>query len=836
MSTKNAFFMTLAAAAVATAANAQNPKTGISGMVKDSITNTPESFVTIRLVRPGTGKAIAVATSDENGRFNIGRATASGKYTLEVVCIGKQTLRRNVSVTKGKLTDLGTLLLKENESMLGQATVTAERRLVKAEIDRVSYSMKEDPEAQTNSLLDMLRKVPMVTVDGEDNIKVNGSSGFKVYVNGKPSQMMSSNPSLILKNYPASAIKRVEVITDPGAKYDAEGTSGILNIVTDAETRTQGYTFSPNVSINNRGAFGSLFGMTQIGKLTLSLNFGMGSNKQPHNQMASEREAYNDAVNHLLRSNGEVFGHGVYKFGSIDASYEFDEHNLLTISGGLHGYRGKNYSSNDYAMTTADAAPVYSYNLWSRNDMVYEGYNFSTDYQHTFNKEGQTLTLSYQMNTSPSSTKTETYYNDIVNVPFTLKDRYADPDRHSAEHTGQLDFTTPFGKHHTFSVGTKYTFRLNRSNSEELSRPSNSGNDFVRDEVNSIDYRHRTDILAGYGEYSLKLGPVSTRAGLRYEWSRNHVSYPDGKRETFNATFSDLVPSVNLAYSLKPTVMLKAGYNLRIGRPDISYLSPYVSRPTAESQSYGNPNLDSEKAHNFELGFSAFGTKLNLSTTLGYSVRTNGLTAYTFLNDNNILTTTYGNMLHQKSLTLNAFINWTVAKGTMFTFNCNCSYDDFKAYRYYNNESATNNGFGGFFYGSLSQTLPGKFKLTLHGGGGPKRPSLQGNGSGFNFYGMSISRSFLKEDRLTLTAQAGNFIHPKRTYREETYSNDFRSLSMSENDFLRFGIGVRYRFGSLNTSVKKASRSIENNDVIQQSSSNGSDNPSGSGQGGQVGM
>ena len=89
--------------------------------------------------------------------------------------------------------------------------------------------------------------------------------------------------------------------------------------------------------------------------------------------------------------------------------------------------------------------------------------------------------------------------------------------------SGQLYFTTPFCKHQTFSVGTKYIFRLNRSNSEELSRPSNSGNDFVRDEVNSIDYRHRTDILAGYGEYSLKLGPVSTRAGLRYEWSRNHV-------------------------------------------------------------------------------------------------------------------------------------------------------------------------------------------------------------------------------------------------------------------------------------------------------------------------
>lgn len=816
--------MAFAASAMTVTISAQSVKTGIMGVVKDSITNSPEAFVTIRLVRPGATKAVAVATSDENGKFSIGNAGISGNYTLEVISIGKQPLRRNVSVTKGKLTNLGTLLMKENENTLGQATVTAQRRLVKAEVDRVSYSMKEDPEAQTSSLLDMLRKVPMVTVDGEDNIKVNGSSGFKVYVNGKPNQMMSSNPSLILKNYPASAIKRVEVITDPGAKYDAEGTAGILNIVTDAETRTQGYTFSPNFSVKNRGAFGSLFGMAQIGKLTLSLNFGMGSEKQPHNPSGYEREAFNDEVNHLLLANGESFGHGVFKFGNLDASYEFDDHNLLSMSGGLHGYRGKSYSLMDYGMTRADQSPVYSYNLWTRNDMVYEGYDFSTDFQHTFGKEGQTLTLSYRLNTSPSSTKTETYYDNIVDVPFELKDRYADPDRHSTEHTGQADFTTPLGKHHTLSVGTKYIFRLNRSNSEETSRISGTDNDFVRDEESSIDYRHRTDIVAGYGEYTLKTGGLTTRAGLRYEWSRNHVSYPDGKRETFNTTFSDLVPSINLAYNLKPTVMLKAGYNLRIGRPDISYLSPYVSRPTAETESYGNPNLDSEKSHNFELGFSAFGTRLNFSTTLGYSVLTNGLTSYSFLSQDHILTKTYGNMLHTKMLTLNAFVNWTIVKGSVFTFNCDLSYNDFKAYHYYNNENAHNSGFSGFFFGSLSQDLPGKLKLSLNGGGGPKSINLQGKEGGFSFYGASLSRSFLKEDRLTLTLQAGNFIHPKRTFRNETISSDFRSVTMNTVDFLRFGIGVRYRFGSLNTAVKKAKRTIENNDVIQQSSSNGSSN------------
>lgn len=827
--------LVLAASAV-TSVSAQTFKTGACGVVKDSISNSPEAFVTIRLVRPGTEKAIAVAASDENGRFNVGASIASGQYTLEVVSIGKQTYRKNISITRGKLVDLGTLLLKENENTLGQATVTAQRRLVKAEVDRVAYSMKEDPEAQTSNLLDMLRKVPMVTVDGEDNIKVNGSSGFKVYVNGKPNQMMSSNPSLILKNYPAAAIKRVEVITDPGAKYDAEGTAGILNIVTDAETHTQGYNISPNVSVNNRGVFGSLFGMAQVGKLTLSVNFGMGSNKQPHNPVSSEREAYNDAVNHLLKSDGESFGHGNFKFGNLDASYEFDEHNLLSMSAGIHGYRGKNYSSSTYGMTTAEKTPVYSYNLWSRNNIVYEDYSFSTDYQHTFKKEGETLTLSYRLNTSPSSTETKNIYGDILNAPFELKDRFADPDRHSAEHTGQADFTTPLGKHHTLSVGSKYIYRINKSDSKESSRLSGTENDFERDEVNSINYRHRTDIVAGYGEYTLKVGGFTTRAGLRYEWSRNHVSYPDGKRATFNTTFSDFVPSLNFAYSLKPTVMLKAGYNLRIGRPDISYLSPYVSRPTAESQTYGNPDLNSEKSHNFELGYSAFGTKVNVSATLGYSLQTNGLTSYTFLSPDNILTQTYGNMLHKKALSLNAFFNWTIVKGTALTFNCDLAYNDFKAYRYYNSESAHNYGFSGFFFGSLSQNLPWKLKLSLNGGGGPKSTTFQGKQAGFSFYGASLSRSLLKEDRLTLTAQAGNFIHPKRSFRNETITETFRSQSVNVVDFLRFSFGIRYRFGSLNTSVKKAKRTIENDDVRQQSSgadsSQGATGQGGSSQGG----
>lgn len=162
--------------------------------------------------------------------------------------------------------------------VLGEANVAAKKRTIKAEIDKMTYSVADDPEAATQTLTEMLRKVPMVTVDGDDNIKVNGQSGFKVYVNGKPNQMMSNNPKEIFKSYPASAVKKIEVITDPGAKYDAEGVTGILNIVTQAETATKGWTVTPRINVDNTGYGGGLFGTTQYGKFTLSANYGYGVN------------------------------------------------------------------------------------------------------------------------------------------------------------------------------------------------------------------------------------------------------------------------------------------------------------------------------------------------------------------------------------------------------------------------------------------------------------------------------------------------------------------------------------------------------------------------------
>ncbi len=205
----------------------------VKGILLDSLTQEGEPYATIRIVRDDKPeKPVKMMVSDMKGRF---RETVSGKgkFTLSVTSVGRTTIVRKFTVKEsGETFDFGTIYMTDAANELGVVEVVAQKPLVKADIDKIEYSVSDDPDSETNTMLEMLRKVPMVTVDGEDNIKVNGSSSFKVYVNGKPNSMMSNNPTEVLKSMPANTIKKIEVITNPGPKYDAEGVGGILNIIT----------------------------------------------------------------------------------------------------------------------------------------------------------------------------------------------------------------------------------------------------------------------------------------------------------------------------------------------------------------------------------------------------------------------------------------------------------------------------------------------------------------------------------------------------------------------------------------------------------------------------
>ena len=258
----------------------------VSGVVADT-TGTGEAYATIRIYNQADStKAIRLGTTDDSGAF-MQQLPEAGKYTINISSVGKTPLRHNFEVTKSKPTaSLGTLTLHDASTTLGEVQVVAQRPLVKTEIDRLSYDIQADEDSKTNTIFEMLKKVPRVTVDGEDNIKVDGSSDFKIFKNGRPNSSWSRNPKEVLKSIPASMIKRIEVITEPGARYDAEGVSGILNIVTMDNTSMSGVLGSIGGAVNQNGSTNAFtYLTTQAGKLTTTLNYGYGQRRWPQRNL-----------------------------------------------------------------------------------------------------------------------------------------------------------------------------------------------------------------------------------------------------------------------------------------------------------------------------------------------------------------------------------------------------------------------------------------------------------------------------------------------------------------------------------------------------------------------
>ena len=292
--------------------------------------------------------------------------------------------------------NLGRILISESTEMLKGVEIVAQKPLVKAEIDKVTYSIEDDPDSKTNSTLEMLRKVPLVTVDGEDNIQVNGSSSFKVHVNGKPNNMMSNNPKEVLKSLPANSVKSIEVITDPGAKYDAEGIGGILNIITTDNAGLQGYTATLNAGVNNRGFNAGAYGTVKVGKFTVTGNYSLNDSNSPRGYSDSGLEDYTSDEYKYLKTEGSSKGDNFFQFGSMEGSYEIDTLNLVTFSMQMYGGTFTNNGTSSTQMLNAQREHAYSYDMVNRGKNGWGSIGANFDYQHSFKKKGEYLTFSYR--------------------------------------------------------------------------------------------------------------------------------------------------------------------------------------------------------------------------------------------------------------------------------------------------------------------------------------------------------------------------------------------------------------------------------------------------------
>lgn len=779
--------------------------TTVKGTVTDKTLGEGEPFATIRIYKQGkTDKAVAMFLTDKDGAFSH-EVEGKGSHDLVVSSIGKADLHKTITLGEKTVLDLGTLTLSDDAKTLSGVEVVAQKPLVKMDVDKMSYRVEDDADAQSSTVLDMLRKVPMVTVDGQDNISVNGSSSFKVYVDGKPNAMFSTNPSMIFKSMPATAVKSIEVVTNPGAKYDAEGASGVLNIVLNKQMAAAGSLNGLNGTVRasagtNATGLG-IFVSGQQDKLSYSANVMTNYSypKSPEVNM----DQMNGATG--ITSHYDTDTKLPFNMGNISLGYDLNEKSSIntTLSTTLLNMRNKGtYTTN---MGTAANGFAYNSKMDMKNNQT--ALNWNIDYQRFFNPDRtKSFTISYQLSYSPTKNEQRNDFDMGDNTWVDLTDRYSISKSHTTEHTMQLDYTTPIAQGQTLSTGAKAMLRRASSDSKYYLSD-------VYNEQMSMDYLYKNNIAALYAEYENRWGSASAKAGLRYEHTWQDVEYRLGNGTNFSKDYGTLVPSAALSYSLAPTRNIGLTYNMRISRPGITYLNPYIDRSDPNSLTYGNTNLDVEKSHNVSLVYNMFSQKLMLNVNLRHTYTGNTIEQYSFY-DNNLLNTTYGNIVKRNQTGVTGYLNWLATKDTRLFFNGGLNYTDLRS----DVLDANNGGWQATAMMGVQQTLPWNLKAAAYLITSTKTYTLQGWSSGFNLVTASLSKSLLN-DKLTIGVQALTGLSEGGSIKMETYSkgSNFSQKQSIKVPISGVSLTLSYTFGKNRQQTRMHQSRIQSDYIEQQS-------------------
>ena len=800
-------FRALFVAALMSISSVAMAQTTVKGLLMDETLGESEPFATVRVFKAGkTEKPVAMFLTDENGQFSQ-EVKGKGRFDIVFSSIGKEDLKKTIELEGKGVLNLDTLYIKENATMLKGVEIVAQKPLVKMDVDKMSYNVAEDEDSKSYTVLDMLRKVPMVTVDGQDNITVNGSSSFKVYVDGLPNVMFSSNPSMVFKSMPATAVKSIEVVTNPGAKYDAEGAAGILNIVMNkqnpqAAQSMNGYNGTVRASVGNKQLGGSVFINGQQGKFSYSANVMTSYNKPGTTTTETEQVQANGATQLLTSENNLKTP---FTMGNLTLGYQIDSMSVLNLTAQVNSM---NIKTTGTSLTTLSGyGNDFSYGSTTELKNKRTSFSGSLDYQRFFNQDHtKSLALTYQLNYSPAKTEMTNNFN-VVSDYIDLTDRYSDNKNNTTSHTFQVDYTTPIGKGQTLSLGGKLQLHDATADSKYYLKG-------VYDPTSSSDYEYKNSILAGYGEYAGNFNKLGVKAGLRYEYTWQDVEYHLGNGEDFKKTYGNLVPTASLQYTISQGSNLGLTYNMRISRPGISYLNPYVDKSNPIALTYGNPELDVEKSHNFSLVYNLFTPKLMVNLNLHHNFMDNAIAQYSFYDSDNLLNTTYGNVVKSHQTGLSGYVNYLVTKNTRLFFNGGLNYTDMRS----DVLAQSNSGWTANAMIGLQQTLPWDLKLSAFAITSTKSYSLQGWNGGFNLLTGSLSKSLLK-DKLTLSVSGVVGLNKGGKLNIESCSSGKNFTAHTNVKVPIYGVTftVSYTFGNSKIRAKQHTNRVQDDFIEQQS-------------------
>lgn len=781
----------------------------ISGVVIDSATKAPVPFATIALTNPNNDKPIDGTLCDENGKFSLGNVE-EGNYKIVISFIGFNTKTiPNVRIDDKKdEINLGTIFLSPTVQLLKEVTIEAQKALIEEKVDRTVYNAESDATNKGGDATDVLRKVPGLSVDLDGNVSIRGSQSIKVLINNRPSTVTANNIADALKQIPSDLIKSVEVITSPSAKYDAEGSGGIINIITKKNT-LEGFSLNIDGSAGYRGSNLGLNGNYKKGKMSFSLGGHgrvgyniTGSFKNNQKRFGEDGQVIEN-IQEADTRNQNAFGR--YQLGW---DYDINEKNYITssVQVGLRRFhtfqdrlRTQNYENSILQGT--------NYRDIEINDAS-ANLDVNLNYTHLFKKPQEEFSLLTQY--SRNNRINDFFSNQLDSTDYSvIGNSNIENKSYNQEITIQTDYQNPIAKNQMLELGAKEIFRHVSSN-----------NQF------SNAFNYDQNVTSAYLSYTLNfLKNYSVKAGTRYEYTTINAKY-EGQENISIPSYGVLVPSLNISKKLKNGSTLKAAYNRRIQRPSLQFLNPNIQTANNLNITIGNPNLRPEYTNNYELSYSTYIKKASVSLTSFMRNSNNAIQSIRDALGNDTIRTTYGNIGRENAYGFSLFTNINISN----KFSLNGGTDIYYAVLKNNVSNplynASNEGWVASYRAFGNYNIAKGWGFQLFAFYRARQVQLQGYQGGFGIYSLSLKKDF-NNKRGSIGFGAENFFTPSFKIRNELVTPQLNQRSTTVLHNMNFKINFSYRIGkqSANDTQRRRKKSVTNDDLKEGGDQSGSMQP-----------
>ena len=787
----------------------------VSGTVTDSVSKQPVEFASVSLVDLKTNRPVDGATTDDKGKFQM-KNLADGDYKLMLSFIGYKGKQIGKIKIDGRTNiDLDDIVLTPDVIQLNAVTVTGQAQMIEERVDRLVYNAEKDLTSKGGDATEVMRKVPMLSVDLDGNVSLRGSSNVRVLINNKPSTILASSVADALKQIPADMIKSVEVITSPSAKYDAEGTAGIINIITK-KNNLQGATLDFDSGVGNRGANLGLRGGYRTGKMGFNLGgygrmgyniIGKGDNLQ---------EGIKNGVPFSVRQLTD--SRNTYGFGSYNLGWDMDITEKSFITASIR-YGNRNMRNSQGISTTNSFGDAPARNSFRDVDVkdLSGTVDVNVDYTRQLKKPQQEFSILTQFSRNNRTNDFDADLFDSATSSTLLGQEGNRNASYNQESTVQLDYTSPIKKNQSIEFGGKGIFRQVDSEFNyysNLSQPRQSS---------SLNYDQ--NVAATYLSYTYSTKNKYTfKVGSRYEYTT--IDATQGEVGLSIPNYGNLVPSINVSKTFKGGRTVKAAYNRRLQRPGIQFLNPNVNAANPLNITVGNPDLSPELTDQYELSTSWFKKSVYVNFSLFARNTNNSIESVRTTDERGVITTTYGNIGQKQNYGANVFGNvtlfgkWQIGGGVdaYYVSLANNSNDP--------SLGASNSGIVASGRVFTNVTLPKGWGIQGFGFTRGRDVQLQGYSTGFRIYSLGVKKEFANK-RGSIGMSTENFLTKAFRINTELETPTFTQRSVNDRYMRGVRINFSYKLGkmSFDDQPRRRRKSINNDDV-----KSGGDNNDGGGQ------